>query len=75
MVNKELQEVVSVKTFSKCDEKSFKLKNYLGLEIYIQHQHNPLYFLYWLDDALMHSQMMDLLKRNDLPIGTPRVPL
>ena len=44
MVNKELQEIVSIKTFSKFGKK-FQIQNCLDSETYIQHQHNPCYFV------------------------------
>ena len=44
MVNRELHKVVSLKC-SQNLTKYFLIQNYLGSETYIQHQHNPCYFV------------------------------
>ena len=44
MVNRELHKVVSLK-LSQNLTKNFQTQNYLGSETYIQHQHNPCYFV------------------------------
>ena len=44
VVNRELHKVVSLK-LSQNLTKNFQTQNYLGSETYIQHQHNPCYFV------------------------------
>ena len=58
MVNKKLQEVVSLKTFS-----NFQIQKYFDSKIYM---HNLCYFV-------QNSQIMHSLKFNELTILTARV--